>query len=90
MLASLCLSTALLPWLSTAGQVPLGSKRSTPFTPDFDKLVPRTLEKYHTPGFTVAVVDGEETHSKVCCVSLCSVGGCLQPYAWSYLFEEIA
>lgn len=59
----------LLPWLPlvlAVSQVPLSGGRSSPFTPSFDKLVAKSLDRWHTPGFAVAVVDGDETFSKVC------------------------
>ena len=56
-------------WLApfvAAEQKPLNFRRSSPFTPSFDKHVASNLERWHTPGLAVAVIDGEKTHSKVC------------------------
>lgn len=56
----------LLPlWLSAAEQIPLSARRSAPFTPSFNQFVAENLERWHTPGLAVAIIDGEETYSKV-------------------------
>lgn len=52
--------------LSGTSQTPLTAPETPPFTPDFDKLVADTLDHWHTPGISVAVVDGDKTFSKVC------------------------
>ena len=52
--------------LSGAYQIPLTTPDKSPFTPDFDHLVADTLDYWHTPGISIAVVDGEKTFSKVC------------------------
>lgn len=52
--------------LSGADQIPLTAPDASPFTPDFDKLVTDTLDYWHTPGISVAVVAGDKTFSKVC------------------------
>ena len=51
--------------LSEAFQIPLSKPGTSPFTPDFDQLVAETLDHWHTPGISVAVVDGDQTFSKV-------------------------
>ena len=39
-----------------AYQIPLTAPDASPFTPDFDKLVADTLDHWHTPGISIAVV----------------------------------
>ena len=51
--------------LFEAFQIPLSSPDTSPFTTDFDKLVTETLAQWHTPGISIAVVDGDQTFSKV-------------------------
>lgn len=51
--------------LSAAFQIPLSMQDTSPFTPDFDKLVAETLAHWHAPGISVAVLDGDKTFSKV-------------------------
>ena len=51
--------------LSVASQIPLSTLDISPFNADFDKLVAETLAHWHTPGISIAVVDGEQTFSKV-------------------------
>lgn len=49
-----------------AQQVPLTDPTtSSPFTASFDKLVSQDLERWNTPGLAVAVVNGDDTFSKV-------------------------
>ena len=48
-----------------AQQVPLADPPSSPFTASFDKLVSESLDRWHTPGLAIAVLDGEDTFSKV-------------------------
>ena len=52
--------------LSEAFQIPLSTPDTSLFTTDFDKLVAETLAHWHTPGVSIAVVDGDQTFSKVC------------------------
>lgn len=52
--------------LSGAYQILLTAPDDFPFTPEFDKLVADTLDHWHTPGISIAVVDGDKTFSKVC------------------------
>jgi hypothetical protein len=40
-------------------------KHESPLDEEFDKLVKETLERWKVPGFSVAVVDGDETYTKV-------------------------
>lgn len=51
--------------LSAEDQKPLQPPTSYPFTPAFNKLVARSLDRWKCPGLVVAVVDGEDTFSKV-------------------------
>lgn len=60
----LCLAPCLALVLG-AQQVPLTDMTSSPFTASFDKLVSQNLDRWHTPGLAVAVIDGEDTFSKV-------------------------
>ena len=48
-----------------AQQVPLTDTASSPFTESLDKLVSQNLDRWHTPGLAVAVIDGKNTFSKV-------------------------
>lgn len=48
-----------------AQQVPLKDPTSSPFTASFDKLVSQNLDRWHTPGLAIAVIDGNDTFSKV-------------------------
>ncbi len=48
-----------------AQQIPLTDHTASPFTESFDKLVNQNLEKWHTPGLAIAVIQGEDTFSKV-------------------------
>lgn len=50
---------------SEALQFPLSRPDTSPFNPNFDTLVAETLAHWHTPGISVAVVDGDQTFSKV-------------------------
>ena len=52
--------------LSGPYQIPLTAPDASPFTPEFDKLVAETLAHWHTPGISVAVMNGDKTFSKVC------------------------
>lgn len=36
-----------------------------PFTESFDALVARVVERFHVPGLSISVVDGERTFAKV-------------------------
>ncbi len=50
---------------SGASRVPVDGQNASPFTKDFDALVKELLEEWHVPGIAIAVVDGDETWSKV-------------------------
>lgn len=52
--------------LTRTYQIPLIAPDASPFTPDFDKLVADTLDHWHIPGISIAVVHGNKTFSKVC------------------------
>lgn len=57
---------ALLPAIGLgARQVPLTDSTSSPFTASFDKLVSENLDRWHTPGLAMAVIQGDDTFSKV-------------------------
>ena len=49
----------------TSRQVPLRKDDSSPFTPEFDAVVDGYLHRWKVPGLAIAVVDGDETSSKV-------------------------
>ena len=51
--------------VSRAHQIPLTAPHASPLTPGFDALVAETLAHWHTPGLSIAVVDGDKTFSKV-------------------------
>jgi len=40
-------------------------KRSGPFDARFAKLVKETLDKWHVPGISIAVVDGDDMWAEV-------------------------
>lgn len=48
------------------------NERETPLDATFNALVTRTLDDWHVPGMSVAVIDGDKTFAKVCspCVIL--------------------
>ena len=46
-------------------QVPLTDPTSSPFTASFDDLATHNLDRWHTPGLAIAVVNGEDIFSKV-------------------------
>lgn len=57
---------AIIPAIALgAQQVPLTDATSSPFTASFDKLVSQNLDKWHTPGLAIAVINGNDTFSKV-------------------------
>ena len=60
----LCLA-AFPAFVLGAQQVPLTDTTISPFTANFDKLVSQELDHWHTPGLAIAVIDGEDTFSKV-------------------------
>lgn len=57
------LAPLLLP--ASAHQILLTAPAPSPFTPSLDKFVAEVLDRWHCPGFAIAVIDGEETFSKV-------------------------
>lgn len=67
---SLCrIALALVPLsygLSSQDQAPLHEVDHSPFTSDFDKFVVRLMSDWHVPGLAIAIVNGNETYSKVC------------------------
>ena len=52
---------------SSAQQIPVKEQIASPFTAHFDKLVAQSLHRWHTPGLAIAVIDGQDTFSKVRC-----------------------
>ena len=50
---------------SAASGAPADGHNASPFTKDFDTLVEELLEEWHVPGIAIAVVDGDETWTKV-------------------------
>ena len=48
-----------------AQQIPVKEQVASPFTAEFDKLVARSLHRWHSPGLAIAVIDGPDTFSKV-------------------------
>ncbi len=51
--------------LPGAFSAPTEGHNASPFTKDFNALVEELLEEWHVPGMAIAVVDGDETWSKV-------------------------
>ena len=50
-----------------AQQIPVNGQIVSPFTAHFGKLVAQSLHRWHTPGLAIAVIDGQDTFSKVRC-----------------------
>lgn len=50
-----------------AQQIPVNGQIASPFTAHFDELVAQSLHRWHTPGLAIAVIDGQDTFSKVRC-----------------------
>lgn len=46
-------------------QIPLQENNRSPFTAEFDEAVTHLLNQWHVPGLSIAVIDGDETFSKV-------------------------
>lgn len=66
MLFNLTWFLALVHFACGDRQVPFNAAAfSTPFTEDFDELAAESLERWHTPGIAISVVDGDETYAKV-------------------------
>ena len=65
----LCTVTLTLVYLSycfpSEERLPLQKADRSPFTPDFDKYVTQLMNDWHVPGLAIAVVDGDETFSRV-------------------------
>ena len=58
--------TCLLVSALSVQQKPIANPTSSsPFTASFDKLVSQNLDRWHTPGLAVAVINGQDTFSKV-------------------------
>jgi hypothetical protein len=45
----------------------LGDNALSPFTTDFEQRVNKALERWHVPGISIAVVDGDHEWSAVSC-----------------------
>lgn len=41
------------------------SPAKSPFTDDFGDFVQKQLERWHTPGVSIAVIDGDDVYSQV-------------------------
>ena len=65
-LNALCFVALQCVLLSAQSQIPLGGQHESPFSHSFDELVSHNLDYWHVPGISIAVVDGNETYSKVC------------------------
>ena len=52
---------------ATSQQIPLQSSNhiTSPFTASFDAFVENLLVEWHVPGMAIAVVNGNQTYSKV-------------------------
>lgn len=65
----LCTVTLTLIYLSSCfpseERLPLQKAGRSPFTPNFDKHVTQLMNVWHVPGIAIAIVDGNETFSKV-------------------------
>lgn len=51
--------------LSRALQIPLTQDGASPLDGDFNDLVQRTMNYWHVPGLSIAVVDGIDIYSQV-------------------------
>lgn len=65
MLFPLCFCILLLCSGSATTQMPIGEQNPSPLTDDFNDFVLQILDHWHVPGFSIAVVNGNETFSKV-------------------------
>ena len=50
---------------SLALQIPFTQHDRSPLNGDFNDLVRRTMDYWHVPGLSIAVVNGSETYSQV-------------------------
>ena len=62
-LLSVCASSSYC--LPSQHQVPLQEGVQSPFTPDFNQDVDHLLSHWLVPGLSIAIVDGNDTFSKV-------------------------
>ena len=53
----------------------LGSNEGSPFDSHFEKLVNETLDMWHVPGLSIAVVDGDSMWAEVSLSSCCRSPG---------------
>ncbi len=51
--------------LSRTLQTPLKQNGASPLNEDFNDLVQRTMDYWHVPGLSIAVVDGNDIYSQV-------------------------
>ena len=56
---------SLLFHISSALQIPLVQHDASPLDEKFNDLVRRTMDSWHVPGLSIAVVDGDDTYSQV-------------------------
>lgn len=66
---SLCtVALALVPLsccVPSREQIPIHEPDDSPFSSDLDKSVVRLMNDWHVPGLAIAIVNGNETYSKV-------------------------
>ena len=67
MLSDILFLLSLLAIAFGAQQISVKEQLDSPFTAHFDKLVAQSLHRWHTPGLAIAVIDGQNTFSKVRC-----------------------
>jgi hypothetical protein len=65
MLARFATLALLLPEAWGSLQKILGDNALSPFTADFEQRVNKVLERWHVPGISIAVVDGDHEWSAV-------------------------
>lgn len=51
--------------LCIASQKPLKIEEKLPFTTDFDAFTSNLLDRWHVPGLAIAIIDKNDTYSKV-------------------------
>lgn len=56
---------SFLPAQTTNVPFPESSPAISPFSPEFEELVHRSMHHLHVPGLAVAIVDGDNTFSRV-------------------------
>jgi CubicO group peptidase (beta-lactamase class C family) len=53
---------------STEPSIMAPNSENGPLDKKFERLVKETLDTWHVPGVSVAVVDGENTYARVSCL----------------------